>query len=189
MKKKFFLLALICLFPLLAFCEELDEFDQGYDVFTKSRNLKPVSEAEVQQALKQLEERKATKTKKKQHWWSKNKKKKIEGAPLQTGSKKDKNNNDVLQKPYLLVQVVYNLVNNNVIIPQGFYTVDFDDRSNTLLLKQGYNVIAAIKMTKALKEPAFEELYYIKAIPENNGVKFLYGDVEKHFEGFCPILK
>lgn len=187
MKKKIFLLTLIFLFPLIAFCDEIDEFDRGYDAFTRARNLKPVSEQEVQQALKQLEDKKRAKTEKKKHWWSKNKKdKKIDGTPLQNGLKS--NDNSVMQRPYLLVQIAYNLINNNALIPQGFYTVDFDESTSTLLLKQGYNIIASIKMARAQKEPDFEELYYIKTVMQNNGIKFIYGAVDKHYEGFCRIL-
>ena len=61
------------LIPSAAFCET-DEFDAGYDAFTKYRNLKPVSEQELQQVMKAIEAKKAEKALKKKHWWEKSKK-------------------------------------------------------------------------------------------------------------------
>lgn len=186
MKKKFILiLILMFLIPLNAFCET-DEFDAGYDVFTKARNLKPVSEQEVQQVLKTLEERKKKKAEKK-HWWQREKKtKKIEGAALTKGS--GNVNDNVVQKPYLTIQVTEKLLGKNSIIVPGFYAVVFNKDTDTLFLKQGYSPIGEIKMMQSPVEPDFEELYYIKTKRENENIRFLYGEVDKHYEGFCRIL-
>lgn len=187
MKKKFILILILIFFtPLIAFCET-DEFDAGYDVFTKSRNLKPVSEQEVQQVLKMLEEKKKKRAEKK-HWWQKDKKtKKIEGTAL-TKEGNNNGNDNVVQKPYLLIQVTDKLLGKNTIISPGFYTVVFNKDTDTLVLKQGYSPVGEIKMMPTPTEPDFEELYYIKTKRENENIRFLYGEVDKHYEGFCRIL-
>ena len=173
MKKIFCLFFLIFLLTSTALAEEPDEFDNAMGVFNSQRKIKPVTDQEVQQALKQLQEKKDKRLRKK-------KKKKIEGTVLS-----NEINHNMIEKPYLLLQITRQLYNDGNIIPQGFYTVGFDQSNNTLLLKQGYNVISAIKMTKSQTEPDGEGLYYIKILPCNNGTKFLYGEIEKHFEAFC----
>ncbi len=190
MKKKFVLiliLILMMIYPLVAFAE-MDEFDAGYNVFTTPRNLKPVSEQEVQQVLKMLEEKKKKKAEKK-HWWQRKDKKeeKLKGDPI-TKEGNNANNNNIIQKPYLLIQVTDKILGANTIISPGFYTVVFNKDTDTLSLKQGYNAIGEIKMMPAQTEPEVEELYYIKTKRENENIKFQYGEVDKHYEGFCRIL-
>lgn len=187
MKKKFVLILIFLLFtPLIVFAET-DEFDTGYDVFTTPRNLKPVSEQEVQQVLKMLEEKKKKKAEKK-HWWQRAKKdEKLKGDPISKQGSNAENGN-VIQKPYLLIQITDKILGKSTIISPGFYTVVFNKDTDTLSLKQGYNAIGEIKMTPAQTEPEFEELYYIKTKREDENIKFIYGEVDKHYEGFCRIL-
>ena len=189
MKKKFVLLILICLFflPLIAFAES-DEFDTGYDVFTKARNLKPVSEEEVQQVLKALEERKQKNANRKPWWRFWGKEKSLKGDALSTQGS-DAQNDNVIEKSYLLIQLTEKVLGKNSIIEPGFYTVVFNKDTETLSLKQGYNSIGEIKMTSVAPSSDFEELYYIKTKQENENIRFIYGEIDKHYEGFGRILK
>lgn len=186
-KNLIFILICLCLVPSFAFAEK-DEFDSGYDAFTRARNLKPVSEQEVQQVLKALEAKKAEKAMKKKHWWSKStKSKKMDGASLSKQGN-DSNNANVIAKPYLLIQLNDKLLGKDSIIPPGFYTIDFKKDSQTLVLQQGHSPIAEIKMFPSFSPTEFEELYYIKTKREKENIRFMYGEIDKHYEGFCRIM-
>ena len=171
-------------FCLSASAQEFDFFDKSaMDAFENSKRMKPVNEQDYQKVMQKLQEKKDKRKQPKRHFWQK-KPKKLEGTPLQNGT-----TGGILPQPYLLVQISQNLSNDEAIIPQGFYTVAFNGQNNTLLLKQGHTVIAAVKMTRTPVEPKTDDLYYIKANLENNGVKFLYGEIDNHFEGFCNFYK
>lgn len=187
--KKFILILLFVIFltPVCAFAET-DEFDAGYDAFARARNLKPVSEEDVQRVLKTLEERKAQKAMKKKHWWQKDKKpKKQDGAALSKQGN-DAKSGEVVEKPYLLIQLTGKILGKNSIIEPGFYTVGFNKSTETLSLKQGYASVGEIQMQKSFSEPEFEELYYIKTKNEKEYVRFLYGEIDRHYEGFGQIV-
>jgi hypothetical protein len=184
MKKNLILIFIIFCFCLRVSAEEFDFMDKStMDAFENSRRMKPVNEQDYKKIMNKLQEEKDKKKLPKRHFWQK-KPKKLEGEALQKST-----TGGILPQPYLLVQVSQNLQNEDSIIPQGFYTVAFDQQSNTLLLKQGYTIISAVKMTRAMIEPQIEDLTYIKANPDKDGIKFLYGDIDKHFEAFCRFEK
>lgn len=171
-------------FCLSVSAQEFDFFDaSAMDAFNNPRKVKPANDQDVQKAMKLLQDSKDKRTKKKKHFWEKTPKK-LEGTTLQNGI-----GGGILPKPYLLIQIPQNLKNEEIIIPQGFYTIAFDHDSNTLLLKQGYAVISSIKMSRTSIEPSGDDLYYIKTNPAKDGVKFLYGEIDKHFEAFCRFAK
>jgi len=183
MKKNIVLLFIMFCFCLSVSAQEFDFFDRSaMDAFNNPRKVKPANDKDVENAFKQLQEKK-DKHKYKKHFWEK-KPVKLEGTALQNGV-----GGGILPKPYLLVQVSQSLQNEEAIIPQGFYTVAFDHTNNTLLLKQGYTIMAAVKMSVTAIAPQTDDLYYIKATPEKDGVKFLYGEIEKNYEGFCRFIK
>lgn len=171
-------------FCLSVSAQEFDFFDKSaMDAFNNPRKIKPSNDKAVEQVMKQLQEQKDKKKQPKKHFWEK-KPKKLDGTPLQNGT-----TGGLLPQPYLLVQISQNLQNEEAVIPQGFYTVAFDEKTNMLLLKQGYTIISAVRMTRTPLEPKTDDLYYVRANPEKDGVKFLYGEIEKHFEGFCRFVK
>lgn len=183
MKKNLVLLFIIFCFCLSVSAQEFDFFDKSaMDAFNNPRKAKPANDQDVEKAFKQLQDKK-DKLKHKRHFWEK-KPVEFEGKALQDGV-----GGGILPQPYLLVQISQNLQNEETVIPQGFYTVAFDQSNNTLLLKQGYTIMAYVKMAKTPVEPQTDDLYYIKAKPEKDGVKFLYGEIENHFEGFCRFVK
>ena len=183
MKKNIFLLFIMLCFSLSVSAQEFDFFDKSaMDAFNNPRKVKPANDQDVEKAFKQLEEKKA-KLKNKRKFWQK-KTPKLEGTLLQNGV-----GGGILPKPYLLVQISQSLQNDELIIPQGFYTVAFDHDNNTLLLKQGYTIVAAVRMHRTPVEPSGDDLYYVKINPAKDGVKILYGEIEKHYEVFCKFVK
>lgn len=180
MKKKLFLLFIMLCFCSNAFAEEeFDFFDRSaMDAFNNPRKVKPANDKDVERAFQQLQARK-DRLKYKRHFWEK-KPEKLKGDPLQGGI-----GDNVIKKPYLLLEVTQPLNNGEVVIPQGFYTVSFDDEKDTLFLKQGYSIIAAVRMSRTPIEPKTDDLYYIQTKPQKEGVKFFYGAIDKHYEGFC----
>lgn len=187
MKKIFLLLILFCFcfcFCLDVSAQEFDFFDKSAtDAFENSTRMKPVNEQEYQKVMQKLQEKKDKRKQPKKKFWQK-KLKKLEGTPLQDGT-----TGGILPKPYLLIQISQNLYSGETIIPQGFYTVAFDQQNNTLFLKQGHIAIVALKMTRTPIEPQTDDLYYIKTNIEKDGVKLLYGEIDKHFEYFCRFSK
>ena len=171
-------------FCLRVSAQEFDFFDRSaMDAFNNPRKTKPVDEKQYQQVMQKLQEQKDKKKLPKKHFWEKTSKK-LEGTVLQNNV-----TGGVLHQPYLLIQISQSLSNEEAIIPLGFYTVAFDNKNDTLLLKQGYNVISAVKMSRTPIEQSTDDLYYIKATPEKDGVKFLYGEIDKHYEAFCRFVK
>jgi hypothetical protein len=186
MKKKIFAIILaLFIISLHAFADEKDEFDTGFDAFQNRRDLKPVSEDDVQRILKELEARKA---KKMSRFHKKAKKKKMKGDPLTKSADGGSSSSNVVPVPYFYLQIPQNLASGNTLIPLGFYTVDFDHKNNNLLLKQGYKILGIVPMRQTTKEPENSQLYYVKATPQPKGVQFLYGEIDKHYEGFCPFV-
>lgn len=184
MKKNLILLFILCCFCLRVSAQEFDFFDKSaMDAFNNPRKTKPVDEKQYQQVMQKLQEEKDKKKLPKRHFWEK-KPKKMEGTPLQNSL-----TGGLLPQPYLLIQISQNLSNEESIIPLGFYTVAFDNKNNTLLLKQGYTVISSVKMIRTPIEPTTDDLYYVRANPEKEGIKFLYGEIDKHYEAFCRFAK
>lgn len=185
MKKKILIIFLMfALMPVYAYSEDKDEFDTGFDAFGVRRDMKPVSEQEVQQAIKTLQANKDKKMKVKK---KKNKKsKKIKGGALSDQIKSgDNSSENMLKVPYFSVQVPQDLAIGNILIPLGFYNVDFDHKNEAILLKQGYSIRGVIPMRKTFKEPENADLFYMKTNRQKNGLQFLYGEVNNHYEGFC----
>jgi hypothetical protein len=184
MKKSFLLLFILFCFCLNVSAEEFDFFDKStMDAFENSKRMKPVNEQDYQKVMKNLQEKKDKGKQPKRHFWQK-KPKKLEGTPLQNGT-----TGGILAQPYLLVQISQTLFNDECIIPQGFYTVAFNSTDSTLHLKQGHTIMAVVKMTKTPIEPQTDDLYYVKTNPKKDGVEFLYGEIDKHYEGFCGFYK
>jgi hypothetical protein len=187
MKKKILIVFLMfALMPVCAYSEDKDEFDTGFDAFGSRRDMKPVSEQEVQQAIKTLQENKdkKMKVKKKKNKKSKKMKGGILSDQIQPG---DNTSESMLKLPYFSVQVPQDLAIENILIPLGFYNVDFDHKNEAILLKHGYSIRGVIPMRKTSKEPENEDLFYMKTNRIHNGLQFFYGEVNNHYEGFCKF--
>ncbi len=101
-------------------------------------------------------------------------------------------NLNILSKPYMLLTLPYDIYNDKEIVPKGYYNAVYTQENNKdyLLLKQGHRVIAKLNMYKTVEEPDTDTLYYaeVKQI-DNDYVKVIYGEIEKHFENLFYIAR
>lgn len=160
-----------------------DEFDTMMDVYGSSSRIKPVSEEEVQQILKKVEEKKNAK--KKQPFW-----KRLfnpEEKPLKGDVLAPTLDGQMVTTPYLTLQIPCNMMSDKAYVPVGFYTVEFDEDKSNLILKQGHTQIAVIQMQRAPEKPS-KALYYVEIEKKKDYYKLFYGAIEKHYQALLYPL-
>lgn len=189
MKKIFLYLVIIysLVFSLYSYASD-SELDY-YGDFDMGKTVTPQEYQEAIDTIKSLNENKGRMPKPKK----KPKLSKEDKMLQEADERKIHGNTNILVKPYMLMILPCNIYNNKQIISKGYYNAVYkkdDNGSNWLLLKQGHQIITALPMVIAEKEPDNDQLYYADTeFLDSIYLKIMYGEIEKHFENIFLIAK
>ena len=182
------ILLILCLLipqlPIMA--EDADFWDKPMQVDAEAKNQKPITDAEFEKVMSQLEKKK----KKKQE------KNKFKGAPSTPGIE---NLNDMkvlnnLYDTYPTIMIPLNLISqDNQLIEAGFYRVMSVKKPNEFYLNfyQGNTLVARVRAFETQNDHNQKTLNYIQLIKpdiENaNYMQVIYGDLDCNLETYLNI--